>query len=364
MGQQLAQLEEQGLALPLSFVGGVRAFGPVTDKESSHGWCMPKGLVWGVSCMQGWRDRMEDAHLTVPNLPGQSDVAMFGVMDGHGGEQVARFCERHLPAETARSCGQDVVEGLVTAFHQMDQMLADPRNLAELRSLSLDPWAKVTQDQQAVHPDHVGCTATVCCIRNDTIVVANAGDSRAVLSRGGQAIDMSEDHKPNLPREEARIKRAGGSVFEQRVGQRSVYRVNGDLSLSRAIGDLRYKKNTSLPPQDQIVCCNPDIRIFRRQPDDEFMVIACDGIWDVLTSQEVVNFVRPQLSGFLDGTEKLTTIAEGILDRCLSPDVQKTCGIGGDNMTLMVVAFARPILPMPSQGNSSRQQPPNMMPGW
>jgi protein phosphatase 1G len=285
--------------------------------------------------MQGWRSSMEDAHFTVPYLGKTGEVAVFGVFDGHGGEQVARFCERHLPEEIAKRSGEDVAETLVAAFFQMDQMLADPRNLEELRSLSTEKVSK----QQLVHPDFMGCTASVCFIQRDLVVVANAGDCRAFLSRGGTAIDMSEDHKPNLPAENARIQKAGGSILKYNVGQRSVYRINGDLSLSRAIGDLRYKKNKNLAAKDQMVCCMPDIRIFKRLPEDEFMVIACDGVWDVLNSQEVVDYVRPRLGRVLDGTIRLQTITESLLDHCLSPDLQTTCGVGGDNMTMMLVVF-------------------------
>lgn len=347
MGQQLSGLEA-------SFPAQLR--GPVTRKESSQGVSRSMGLAWGVSCMQGWRDKMEDAHLTLPQLAGRSDVAVFGVMDGHGGEHVARFCERYLPTEIGRRSQNDVVDALVTSYYQMDQMLADPRNLKELRSLSNEPWIQlpvVVNPSQAVHPNFVGCTATVCCVRRDVIIVANAGDCRAVLCRRGAAIDMSEDHKPNLPSEEARIRKAGGSIFEQRVGERSVYRVNGDLSLSRSIGDLRYKQNPSLAPKDQIVCCTPDIRIFRREPDDEFMVIACDGVWDVFSSQEVVDYVRPRLNAILDGSLTLSSIVEGLLDRCLSPDLRRTGGIGGDNTTMMVVVFAPPQPAQPARCVSS-----------
>jgi len=311
------------------------AQGPITEKESSHGWCLPKGLAWGVSCMQGWRNSMEDAHFTVPYLGKNGELAIFGVFDGHGGEHVARFCERHLPEEIAKRSREDVAQTLINAFFQMDQMLADPRNREELHSMSAEKLLK----QQLVHPDFMGCTASVCCIRRDRVVVANAGDCRAVLSRGGKAIDMSEDHKPNLPVEHARIQKAGGSISKHKVGQKSVYRINGDLSLSRAIGDLRYKQNKSLSAKDQMVCCMPDVRIFNRVPEDEFMVIACDGVWDVLESQDVVDYVRPRLGRVLDGTIRLQTITESLLDRCLSPDLQKTEGVGGDNMTMILVVF-------------------------
>merc|ERR1719419_562565 len=150
---------------------------------------------------------------------------------------------------------------------------------------------------------------------------------------------MSQDHKPNVPCEQERIRRAGGWIMDQQCPHGNLYRVNGDLSLSRAIGDLRYKQNNQLAPQDQIISCTPEVRTFRRQPDDEFMVIACDGVWDVLSSQEAVDFIRQRLGSLLDGSLRPNVITEGLLDICLSPDLDKTGGLGGDNMTVLLVAF-------------------------
>ncbi|CAE8650283.1 unnamed protein product [Polarella glacialis] len=197
-----------------------------------------------------------------------------------------------------------------------------------------------------VSPENVGCTAVVCCVRPDSLTVANAGDSRAVLCRWGKAIDMSEDHKPNLPGELARIQRAGGSIVEQRVAGTTHYRVNGNLNLSRSIGDLLYKQNPNLAPEDQMIACHPDIQHFWRQAGDEFMVIACDGVWDVLSSQDVCDFIRPRLGNLNDlpqrlqeGSFRLSSITEELLDTCLSPDLSQTMGLGGDNMTIVLVIF-------------------------
>merc|ERR1719226_66676 len=104
----------------------------------------------------------------------------------------------------------------------MDELLADPAGLEEMTTM--------TQALSGFQPspEHSGCTAVVCCVRQDSIVVANAGDSRAVLCRRGKAIDLSEDHKPNLPTERNRIERAGGFVVERDVGRSApLYRVNG-----------------------------------------------------------------------------------------------------------------------------------------
>lgn len=109
-------------------------------------------------------------------------------------------------------------------------------------------------------------------IAGDTIYCANAGDSRCVLSEGGKVVAMSEDHKPSCTLEEDRIKAAGGFV--------SMDRVNGNLNLSRALGDFVYKENTSLGVDKQMVLPIPEIRTHKITENTEFFIIACDGIWD------------------------------------------------------------------------------------
>jgi len=103
------------------------------------------------------------------------------------------------------------------------------------------------------HPIHAGCTAVVAVLLGRTLTVANAGDSRGVLCReGGTAEPLSFDHKPSQPREMNRINNAGG--FVNRFG-----RVNGNLNLSRSIGDLKYKQVPGIAPADQMITAQPDI---------------------------------------------------------------------------------------------------------
>merc|ERR1712107_333632 len=144
---------------------------------------------------------------------------------------------------------------------------------------------------QSVDPNNIGCTACVCCITDQRIICANAGDSRAVLCRSGKAVALSEDHKPNDDVERNRIQAAGGYI-ENSSG---CWRVNGNHNLSRALGDLEYKKNTKLKPEEQMICSTPDIHIEERCSDDEFVVICCDGVWDRMTNQQVVDFVRARM---------------------------------------------------------------------
>ena len=103
------------------------------------------------------------------------------------------------------------------------------------------------------------------------------------MSLNGRAKNLSEDHKPNLPRERTRVLKAGGFVQANRV--------NGMLALSRALGDFDYKKNPpSLATSEwylnfQMVSCYPDVQVQHITKNVKFLVLACDGIWDVKTSQ-------------------------------------------------------------------------------
>lgn len=119
-------------------------------------------------------------------------------------------------------------------------------------------------------------------ITRTEIYVANAGDTRCVIAERGRAKDLSIDHKPDLPNEKRRVQRAGGFVEEGRV--------NGVIAISRAIGDWEYK-NASLKPEDNMVSAYPEVVVETLKPEHDFMMIACDGIWDCLTSQQAVDFV-------------------------------------------------------------------------
>ncbi|XP_073413870.1 protein phosphatase 1G [Dendrobates tinctorius] len=178
-----------------------------------------------------------------------------------------------------------------------------------------------------------GTTAVVALIRGKQLIVANAGDSRCVVSEGGKAVDMSYDHKPEDELELARIKNAGGKVTMDG-------RVNGGLNLSRAIGDHFYKRNQNLPPEEQMISALPDIKVLTLNEEHDFMVIACDGIWNVMSSQEVVDFIQEKISQQEQNGEHvgLSSIVEELLDQCLAPDTSGD-GTGCDNMTCIIIRF-------------------------
>uniref|UniRef100_A0A0E0CGX6 protein-serine/threonine phosphatase n=1 Tax=Oryza meridionalis TaxID=40149 RepID=A0A0E0CGX6_9ORYZ len=278
-------------------------------------------LAYASSAMQGYRSTMEDAHATIENLDAPTNTSFFGVYDGHGGSAVAR----------------------------MDEMLRNQAASKELTEYGSgnEYWrtagrswlrcAPCVQGPVYCGPLAEGCTACVVLIRNTQIVVGNAGDARCVISRNGQAIALSNDHKPNFPEETQRIVAAGGSVSFSRGS----HRVNNGIAVSRAIGiaymfvggDLSYKNNKKLRPEQQLLTCSPEIRADQLTDNTEFLVIACDGVWDVLANQAVVDFVRLHLN---NGVE-LSVICESLLQEAITRDPPST-----DNMSVILVRFLHP----------------------
>ncbi|KXS18075.1 protein phosphatase 2C [Gonapodya prolifera JEL478] len=300
---------------------------PVRDKHTSEE-LDPKS-AYGASSMQGWRISMEDAHTTILRLPnrappfGNSATTMFdaklhhsfyGVFDGHGGASVAQYAGKRLHWKVAQQ--EEFAKG-------------DFETALKKGFLSIDDELRDDPDFQN---DPSGCTAVVAIVTDDDVIyVANAGDSRCVLCSDGKAVAMSEDHKPGNPDESARIMRGGGFV--------EYGRVNGNLALSRALGDFEFKQNPSLPPEEQVVTAFPDVVARKVTPSDEFLVLACDGIWDVLDNQQVCDFVSRAVSE----QKPLGVVCEDLMDRCLAPDrrASELGGIGCDNMTVVVVALLK-----------------------
>ncbi|TKR77000.1 hypothetical protein L596_018053 [Steinernema carpocapsae] len=183
--------------------------------------------------------------------------------------------------------------------------------------------------------DDSGATACVVAVYKDKLVIANAGDSRAVLCRKKEAVDLSLDHKPEDDIERRRIYAAGGTISGDG-------RVNGGLNLSRALGDHFYKKNISIPLKDQMISALPDVKIETLTEDDTFLVVACDGIWNSMSSQQVINFVKERL----DNGGELRFICEEICRHCLAEDTEGD-GTGCDNITFMIVKLNTPYIAPP-----------------
>ncbi|KAI7724978.1 hypothetical protein M8C21_011199 [Ambrosia artemisiifolia] len=310
---------------------------PKTDKTSEDG--ENERLRYGASSMQGWRTTMEDAHAAILEL--DKSTSFFGVYDGHGGQEVSKFCAKFLHQQVLKQeaySDGDIGTAVQKSFLRMDEMMCGQRGwseLAMLRNNKMDQFSGMIEgfiwSEEGPHSNYngpaCGSTACVAIIRNNQLVVANAGDSRCVISRKGQAYDLSTDHKPQLPVEKERIYKAGGYV--------QFGRVNGSINLARAIGDMELKRDKTLPPENQILTANPDINTVELCQDDDFLVLACDGIWDCMSSQQLVDFVQEHLK-----TEsKLSTVCEKVFDKCLAPI---TGGDGRDNMTMILIHFKKP----------------------
>jgi serine/threonine protein phosphatase PrpC len=119
------------------------------------------------------------------------------------------------------------------------------------------------------------------------LYIANAGDSRSVLGRGGKALALSIDHKPDNEEELRRIEKAGSVVTDGRV--------DGNLNLSRALGDLRYKVNKDLKPEEWPVTAEPEIKVVDIEPEDDFIIMGCDGIWETKSNEEMVEYIYDRL---------------------------------------------------------------------
>ncbi|KAE8682623.1 Protein phosphatase 2C 77 [Hibiscus syriacus] len=303
--------------------------------------------LWGFTSICGRRPEMEDAVAAVPRflkvpiqfligdqiLDGLSaDFAhqtahFFGVYDGHGGSQVANYCSERLHFALAQE-----IESVKEC--QSNASIAD--GCQELwKKAFTNCFVKVDaeivgkSDQEPVAPETVGSTAVVALIFSSHIIVANCGDSRAVLCRGKEPMALSVDHKPNREDEYERIEAAGGKVI-----QWNGHRVFGVLAMSRSIGD-RYLKPWIIP--------DPEVMFVPRVKEDECLILASDGLWDVMTNEEACDLARRRIlqwhkkNGATLASERGETIdpaaqsaAEYLSNRALQKGSK-------DNITVLVV---------------------------
>lgn len=265
---------------------------PKTEKTTVAG--SAKSLKYGVSAMQGWRTDMEDAHICDTEFKWK-DWSFFGVFDGHAGSTVSKFCTKHLLECILEECPQSseapslesIEDGLKKGFLKLDEKLL----------------SKVPEIAKGV--DKSGTTAVVVMISPTHIIWANCGDSRGLMCRNGQLHFATEDHKPFNTDEKQRIEKAGGTVMMQRV--------NGTLAVSRALGDFEYKKITEFRPEQQLVSPEPDVTVIPRDEADEFVFLACDGVYDVMTNEDVTKYIHHQL----ELTSDLVAICSSLIDGCL-----------------------------------------------
>ena len=307
--------------------------------------------------MQGWRKRQEDAHLASISKGEKKDIHVFGVFDGHGGKEISKFVSNHFMEELLenKNLPSDMSLALKETFIKMDEIMQTKEGIEELKKYSRQSkeedelqskneppnsqmnFLSALMPQKDPEADDIymrtGCTACVMSVdeANKKIYFANAGDSRAVFCKKGVAQEGSHDHKPEMESEKNRIYKADGWISEGRV--------KGNLNLTRGFGDLEYKQNKNLKPEEQMITANPDIKIIDCDNDVDFVIIACDGIWDCLSNKEACDFVSKRLKDNPD--IKISKIVEEMLDSIIAKDLYNESGVGCDNMTCIVVVFKK-----------------------
>lgn len=243
--------------------------GPIVDvlpeKEDdggyvSGGWKSEDGkLRCGYSSFRGKRATMEDFYdIKTSNVDGQA-VCMFGVFDGHGGSRAAEYLKEHL----------------------FENLLKHPQFMTDTKLAISETYQQTDVDflesERDTYRDD-GSTASTAVLVGNHLYVANVGDSRTVISKAGKAIPLSEDHKPNRCDERKRIENAGGVVMWA-----GTWRVGGVLAMSRAFGNRMLK---------QFVVAEPEIQDLEVDEEFELLVLASDGLWDVVPNEDAVALAR------------------------------------------------------------------------
>lgn len=299
--------------------------------------------------LTGVRPTMEDGHVInlvlryeADNLEGsrtirdndRPSVCLFGIFDGHSGTACSNYLKTNLQSLISKerdvfygATSEDVCEALCRVFLAADTAFANAFFAAN----------KKYGDRSSVAIPTPGSTACIGILNEDKLYVANVGDSRAVLGRVNNPdlsvfhVDLSKDHKPSRSSETMRILSAGGSVQASHISSNKCLvsvgplRVwPGGLSVSRGIGDFSLKANKELEKQGvrgDLISPYPEIRYTTTSICDQFLVIACDGVYDVLSSEEVVKFIyanRPVIM-----IDEMKTVIEYNTGTVVSPHVDE-----------------------------------------
>ncbi|CAL8168843.1 unnamed protein product [Prunus armeniaca] len=262
-------------------------------------------LSWGSFATCGRRETMEDTHFLLPQMFHQGDIHAFGIFDGHRGAAAAEFSARAFPGFLqALSSTSSPSGALFEAFIKTD--------IAFRAELDFSRKSK-----RVIQKDwHPGCTAAAALIVGNKLFVANAGDCRTILCRAGHPFVLSKDHVASCLEERERVISAGEQVRWQvdnwRVGLAA-------LQVTRSIGDDDLKP---------AVTAEPEITETILSAEDEYLVMASDGLWDVVSNAEVVSIIKD------------TVKEPGMCSKRLATEAAERGS--KDNITVIVV-FLRPV---------------------
>ena len=271
------------------------------------------------------RDHNEDTISACPlDLGGGRDKTyFFGVYDGHGGSGCSEFLKENLH----NYIEEFSPDGIKSAISKAEE------NFSKFKGL----------DDSGNLKDQSGSCGIMCLIRGKKLIVANVGDSRLVIFKNKRAFFETEDHKPGASFEKERIEKAGGKIYQTPslfpLYQNGIkievpWRVfPGRLSVSRTFGDVETKEE-KLGGIKGVVVALPDITEFTLDETYNFIVIGCDGIFDVLTNDDLIkclNIVKKEKKG-LEINELCGQYAEMIIRAAQAKD-------SFDNVSCVVVAF-------------------------
>lgn len=222
--------------------------------------------------------------------------------------------------EAAKKAGAGNVERSLDEVIKYAKFFNEPANTQKesVKEAIKAGFLRIDQSMRTMS-DMSGCTAVCALISPTHLFIANCGDSRAVLYDGDKIKFVTEDHKPYNPKERSRIISAGGTATQ---------RINGTLAVSRALGDFEFKKDFHRGPCEQLVSPEPEVTIIEEHVSDEFLILACDGIWDVMTNEDICAFVKYMLQI----EDNLETICSSVLDVCLRKGSR-------DNMSIIIVVL-------------------------
>ncbi|PIA44256.1 hypothetical protein AQUCO_01700094v1 [Aquilegia coerulea] len=248
----------------------------VVNHEPSQKEFEIEGKNFYFASRRGRRQVMEDGYQVITDIMGDAQQAFFGVFDGHGGRAAVDFVTENLGKK------------IVAALREVEETQDQSREAIKKGYLATDKEF-LSQDVSSG-----ACAATVL-VKDGELYIANVGDCRVVLSRKGIATALTSDHRLDREDERSRIDSLGGYVN----CQNGVWRVQGSLAVSRAIGDLNLK---------QWVVSEPEIKKLEITSDCEFLVLASDGLWDKVSNQEAVEIVSKHKNS-IESCKKLVDIS-------------------------------------------------------
>ncbi|CAF3727567.1 unnamed protein product [Rotaria sp. Silwood1] len=260
---------------------------------------------FGFGSMQGWRKSNEDCHKDLMPLDNYlwNNWAFFSIFDGHNG------------IETAINAAHLLHKFILKSFYENQYDIDTDTDTDQFNNIIINTFIQLDKNLRDIVKDDSGSVCITALISPKKIYLINVGDSRGIIiSKDGEVLASTKDHKPNVRKEEERILRAGGKITKS---VNDVLRVQNLLAMSRSLGDYSLDKD--------IILSIPDIIEYPRNSLSSYIIIASDGIWDVMNNEQVASFVSQRASNIT-----FDYIISQLFDQCLINQ-------SSDNMTIYII---------------------------